>query len=82
MGVEKSKGYRPSGQTFGCIRVLGVTRSMELLAMLTLLFVLGLLADGQVLTGRGSVLSDETDDIGTGSAVVIGVTAIRSIALR
>jgi hypothetical protein len=55
---------------------------MELLAMLTLLFVLGLLADGQVLTGRGSVLSDETDDIGTGSVVVIGVTAIRAIALR
>jgi hypothetical protein len=55
---------------------------MELLAMLTLLFVLGLLADVQVLTRRDSVLSDETDNVGAESVVVIGVTAIRAIALR
>jgi hypothetical protein len=50
--------------------------------MLTLLFVLGLLADVQMLTGRDSLLSDETDNVGAGSAVVIWVTAIRAIALR
>jgi hypothetical protein len=54
---------------------------MELFAMLTLLFVLGLLADVQILTGHGSVLSDETDDVEIGSAVAIGISAVRAMAL-
>jgi hypothetical protein len=41
-GVEKSKGYRPSMQILGWIRVLSVTRSMELFATATFWFVLDL----------------------------------------
>jgi hypothetical protein len=49
--------------------------------MLTLLFVLGLLADVQVLTRRDSVLSDETDNVGAESAVAMGKSTVRAIAL-
>ena len=41
-GVEKSKGYCPSMQILGWIKVLAVTRSMELFATATFWFVLGL----------------------------------------
>lgn len=34
IGVEKSRGYRPSMRTFGWIKVVRVTRSIEALVRL------------------------------------------------
>jgi hypothetical protein len=80
-GVEKSKGYRPSMQILGWMRVLSVTRSMELFATATFWFVLKLSVQGlrPDPTSGYAILPDEVINIS--SAVSIDVAAIRAIAL-
>lgn len=78
-GVEKSKGYRPSMQILGWMRVLSDTRSMELFATATFWFVLNDQFEVLNPTSRNIIPSDEV--VNVSSTVSIDVAALRAIDL-